>query len=387
MEFDVIVIGAGPVGAALALALREARVRVAVVEPRLPAPPAVDWDSRVYALSPGSTAWLERLGVWRRCDPLRIAAIEDMQVYGGNKGGDKSALAFSAYEAGLKALAYTVEAGRLQSALWSALNEASHVTLFAPAACRELKLEGRGRRLELEDGQVLSASLVAGADGAASWARAQAGLESEERDYHQCAVVTNFESDAAHHGVARQWFRDDGVLALLPLPEGRLSLVWSTGREHADTLVAQGPQALAAAVAQACGLESLRTISPVMSFPLRLQRLRHTVLPGFALLGDAAHQVHPLAGQGVNLGLRDARGLADTLAARHALQDCGDLALLRRYERARREDVAAMQFATDGLQRLFALPGGGAAFLRSAGLRGVDSQGWLKNLLTQRAAA
>jgi ubiquinone biosynthesis UbiH/UbiF/VisC/COQ6 family hydroxylase len=243
--------------------------------------------------------------------------------------------------------------------------------------------------IELADGSVLHAQLVVGADGAQSWVRAQAGIRVHEHDYAQCGVVANFACALPHHDTAFQWFRADGVLALLPLPGNRASMVWSANEAHARDLMAMDARELAQCVGAAGDgvLGALETITPAASFPLKLQRVDHFVMPRLALVGDAAHNVHPLAGQGVNLGFRDARELARVLCDRGAQHDCGDYALLRRYERARREDVLSMQLATDGLQKLFGSQAVWLSRARNLGMRFMQSQSLLKRLLVQHAVA
>jgi ubiquinone biosynthesis UbiH/UbiF/VisC/COQ6 family hydroxylase len=239
----------------------------------------------------------------------------------------------------------------------------------------------------LADGRTLRARLIVGADGAESWVRTQAGIEASVRAYHQTAVVANFTTALPHHGVATQWFQRNGILALLPLPGERASMVWSTATGHADELLAQSADELAAQVMAAAHNKfgDMRVITPAAAFPLQIQRVQCLVMPRLALIGDAAHNVHPLAGQGVNLGFRDARELAQVLAERGAQSDCGDFPLLRRYERARKEDIATMQFSTDTLQRLFNKDDARLAKLRNFGLRLVNRQSWLKNLLVRHA--
>jgi 2-polyprenyl-6-methoxyphenol hydroxylase-like FAD-dependent oxidoreductase len=196
--------------------------------------------------------------------------------------------------------------------------------------------------------------------------------------------VANFATENPHGAAARQWFREDGVLAWLPLPGNHISIVWSTPDAYADALCALEPRELERRVrdAGASVLGDLRLVSPVGRFPLRIIRVAQPVAEGLALIGDAAHAVHPLAGQGVNLGFQDARLLADELGERSPVERPGDLRVLRRYARGRREDVTAMQFVTD---QLFATDAPGAATLRNAGLRMVQAQPWIKGLLSGRA--
>jgi ubiquinone biosynthesis UbiH/UbiF/VisC/COQ6 family hydroxylase len=386
-SFDVVIIGGGLVGLSLARALAGSGLRQALIEQQPPAslPADASWDSRIYALSPGSAAFLEDCGAWQRLPPERVARVEAMRVYGDDPG---ARLEFSAYDAGLRELAFIVENGRLQHALREAARE-QDLRVFCPAAWTELEFRADHVAVRLEDGTELAARLVIGADGSESRVRAHAGVAVHPSDYRQLGVVANFSCEKPHHDAAFQWFRRDGVLALLPLPGNQVSMVWSIGEERGRGLLAAPDAALAAEVESASGgtLGALRVIRPAAGFPLKLQRVTQFTKPRLALVGDAAHTVHPLAGQGVNLGFRDARVLARVLKERGPQGDCGDYALLRRYERARREDVLAMEVATDGLQKLFSSDAVFLARARNLGLKLVDRQPWLKNFLVHHAVA
>lgn len=383
---DVAIVGAGLVGSSLALALEASGLEVTLIEPRAPQAPAYEWDGRVYAISPGSAAFLAAVGAWDRLDVARVARVEAMRIFGDAQA---SALDFSAYEAGLRELAFIVENGRLQAALWQRLQRAPHVRLACPAHCVTLAQYADHAEIAFDDGSRVQARLVVGADGAQSWVRGQAGIRVAAQDYLQSAVVANFACAAAHRDTAYQWFRADGVLALLPLPGDRVSMVWSTGEAHAQELLALNAHDMAQCVVEASAgaVGALECITPAAAFPLRLQRVSQFVAPRLALVGDAAHNVHPLAGQGVNLGFRDARELAAVLCARGPHSDCGDYALLRRYERARKEDVLSMQLATDGLQKLFAAEAVWLSRARNLGMRMVQRQPLLKSLLVKHAVA
>jgi 2-polyprenylphenol 6-hydroxylase len=387
-SFDAIVAGAGIVGAALALALRDADVRVALIEPAPAKAPdrVAGWDSRVYTFSPGNVSWLESLGVWGALPAERATAVEAMKVFGDRAG---SRLEFSAYEAGMRELAWVAESRELQIALWRALEAAPHVTLHAGARCTDISWERDAARLRLDDGSELAARLIVGADGGDSWVRERAGIAVETHDYRQLGVVANFEAEQPHRGVAYQWFTGESVLALLPLPGRRVSMVWSAPEARARELLAMPSDVLAAEVerASADALGRLEVITPAAAFALKRQHVTRLVEPRVALIGDAAHNIHPLAGQGVNLGLRDARELSRTLAERGPQSDCGDYGLLRRYERARREDIAALELTTDGLEKLFNTPAVWLAGLRNFGLTLVDAQGPIKTALARHAAA
>jgi ubiquinone biosynthesis UbiH/UbiF/VisC/COQ6 family hydroxylase len=384
MDFDIVIVGAGLVGASFATALRGAGLKLALVEAQAPAAAGDDWDSRVYAISPGSAAFLEAMGVWKRMDRARICAVQEMQVYGDGAGAQ---LQFSAYESGVPELAWTVESGRLQSVLWQGLEHQHNLELICPDQCEVLQLSADAAELRLARGRTLRAKLVVAADGKHSWARQAAGIEVREKPYAQMGVVANFACENDHHDTAYQWFREDGVLAYLPLPGRRMSIVWSTSDRHAAELLDLPAPALCARVAEAGKevLGKLELLSPAAQFPLARQHAARLVASRIALIGDAAHVLHPLAGQGVNLGFGDAAALAGALLQREPFRDPGEIRLLRRYERARAEDILALAWVTDGLQKLFAAPGGAAAKLRNAGLNLTNTLPVLKNLLIRRA--
>ena len=385
---DVLIVGGGLVGACLTLALRRSGLSVVLIdaEPPQPLSTGVDWDTRVYAISPGNAAFLDALGVWQRLDLQRVQRVESMIISGDRPAGR---LSFSAYDAGLRELAHIVESGALQQALLQAIAETGPEHAAVAECAVKLQVGEDCAELELADGSRLQARLVVGADGGNSWLRHAAGLEARITDYRQLGVVANFEAEQDHRGSAFQWFREDGVLALLPLPARRVSMVWSTAGDHAHTLLALKAEALAAQVEAASSgvLGGLRLITPPAGFPLRLGHVPKLVAPRVALAGDAAHNVHPLAGQGVNLGFRDVRELVKVLSARVPGQDCGDRQLLRRYERARREDIATMELGTDGLQKLFAARSVWISGVRNSGMAAVDHLPFLKNLLIRHAAA
>lgn len=383
MDFDIVIVGAGLVGASFAMALRGAGLKLALVEAQTPAPADDTWDSRVYAISSGSAAFLQALGTWKRLDSSRIGAVHEMHIF-----GDADAqLRFSAYEAGVAELATIVESRRLQSVLWQALEHQHSLEVICPDRCVALQLGEDAAELTLAGGRTLRARLLVAADGMHSWARQAAGIAVEEKPYGQMGVVANFTCAQPHHETAFQWFRSDGVLAYLPMPGQRISIVWSTPDEHAAELLALTPEAFCARVAEAGknALGELGLLSPAMRFPLARLRAARLVAPRFALIGDAGHVLHPLAGQGVNLGFGDAEALAQVLLQREQFRDPGESRLLRRYERARAEDILALTLVTDGLQRLFAAPGGAAAKLRNAGLNLTNALPVVKNLLIRRA--
>jgi 2-polyprenylphenol 6-hydroxylase len=383
--FDAVVIGGGLVGTACTVALAQQGFKLALIESaqQMGMPADNGWDSRIYAISPGNTAWLEGLGVWSALDQSRITSIVKMLVYGDD---GESRLEFNAYEANAACLGHIVENRLLQHGLWAALSQSS-VEVQTGVQCKSIDWQHDLALIQLDDGQSISSKLVIAADGANSRVRRQTDIALQGHDYGQMGVVANFETTLSHQCIARQWFREDGVLAWLPLAGNRISMVWSTHRVHAEALLNLSPQALSDSVAEAGQqvLGKLRLITPAAAFPLSLQSV-HTVLkPRLVLIGDAAHVIHPLAGQGVNLGFRDAEALAKILAQRSTYQDIGDAMLLRRYERCRKADMMAMQHTTDGLQKLFASPQPRVKKLRNWGLRLTDSQATLKKRLMAQA--
>jgi ubiquinone biosynthesis UbiH/UbiF/VisC/COQ6 family hydroxylase len=387
MHYDVLIVGAGLVGASLACALRPAGLRTALLDAELPPEPSrAGWDSRVYAISPGSRDFLRACGAWERLPHDRIAAVEGMQVYGDD---GKAEIVFSAYECGIRELCVIVEGREIQRALGAALAQCESVTTLFGRSPVALAVDESGLAIDLADAETIEARLLIGADGPKSWVREAAGIEQSGRSYGQSALVANFETERNHDAIARQWFLAEGVLALLPLPANRVSLVWSAPEALAERLLSFGAYEFAHEVASACGfaLGEMRVITAPRAFPLRLMRAQELVRPWIALVGDAAHVLHPLAGQGLNLGFRDVAELASVLCARGAQDDCGDHRLLRRYARARAEAITAMQWTTDGLQRLFTTRAPGVRPLRNAGLRWTNRVSALKNVLVEHALA
>jgi 2-polyprenylphenol 6-hydroxylase len=385
-DYDVIVVGAGIVGASFALALKESGLKLALVETGAQAPPPqLELDNRVYAISPGRAAFLTDLGVWQALDPARVTPIHAMAIW-GDAGGR---LDFDALEGGIRELGYIVENALLLAELRRALAAQPNLELFCPVVARTLLWQGGHASLVLSEGTTLRARLIVAADGADSWVRSEAGVEIVAKPYAEMGVVANFTTAAEHGNIARQWFRADGVLAWLPLPGRRISMVWSTPEHAADELLHMAPAQRAEHVAAAGGhcLGSLSPIGEVAAFPLRLLRALQFARPRLALIGDAAHSIHPLAGQGVNLGLQDAALLAQVLQERGPFRDCGEYRLLRRYERKRKEGVLTMQAVTDGLHKLFKHGHPWLGVLRNAGLSLTNRQRWLKRELVQHAIA
>lgn len=392
---EVVIVGAGMVGAALACLLGEAGVEVALVDAReaLLDPEAVGRGQhamRVSALTPVSQRLLERLGAWEWMAARRVSPYRHMQVWDAEGSGEVS---FSADQAGVPILGHIVENDVTLAALERRLRALPSVQLVLGGRVAGLEAaEGEARRVRLADGRCLVAPLVVAADGARSPLRELAGIETRERDTGHRAVVTTVRVARAHGEVARQAFLPTGPLAFLPLClEGEshyCSIVWSTSPEEAERLQGLSPEALGQALAAAIDhrLGEVTVVERTVAFPLVQRHAERYVLPGLALVGDAAHSIHPLAGQGVNLGLMDAAVLAEELlAARRRGVGLGNERWLGRYARRRRADNAGMLALMDGFRLLFGARHPALALARNLGMSGVDRLTPVKRLLLQQA--
>lgn len=378
MDRDLIIVGGGPVGASLALAARGLAVALLTHERRIPAS-AGPFDSRVYALSPGNVEFLRQIKVWDRLPPERLAPVHAMRIFGDDA---RSMIEFDAYRAGVPQLAWIVEDAQLQDALSRAVESELLV-----GECESIAFEEERAVLALQGARRLTAKLVVGADGAHSFVRREAGIAAAEKDYGQTAVVANLRCARPHEDIAWQWFQGGPVLALLPLPGHEVSMVWSLPHTEAERIGRLEPGALCRELELASRgvLGAFVLTGAARSYPLRRLSARRLVGPRVALVGDAGHVIHPLAGQGLNLGLQDARALAAVLAEREAVRDPGDLRLLRRYERSRAEPILAMDTVVDGLFNLFRAQGSLSSRLRNAGLNLSNRLPVLKNILVRAA--
>ncbi len=362
--YDVCVLGDGIVGRALALALSRQGLSVALQAPRRDTPRQ---DVRAYALNAASVALLDALKVWSELPADARTAVFDMRVEGDAAA---SVLRFSAWQQQVRELAWIVDAAALEAELASAVRYAPHVT----AATADVP-----------------ARLLVLAEGRASATREQLGVAFDMHDYGQTAIAARLASDAPHGGLARQWFHAPDVLALLPTERpqaGRgLALVWSLPTERAQALLAMPAADFEAELMRVTqgAAGALTLASERASWPLALARAERVHGRGWVLVGDAAHVVHPLAGQGLNLGLGDVAALVQVLAQREPWRDLADPRLLERYARERALPVQAMAALTDGLLRLFAHPAPWARELRNRGLGLVEAASPLKRWLASRA--
>jgi len=388
----VLVAGAGVVGLATAVLLATGRcadrLRVVVLDARpIPRWRAEDMDPRVYALSRASQQLLAHVGVWDRIAETRAAPYRRMRVWEGTDAYAASALDFDSADIGEPDLGHIVEDTLLRTVLADKLAAAREAQLVIGSEIQSVETAPSEVVVELKDGGSLRGTVLLAADGSDSTVRRLLDLPVAGHRYEQSAVVTHVTSAGDHQATAWQRFLPGGPLALLPLADGRSSIVWSLPTADAERLLAASDaEFLAELGAASLGcVGELTACSKRVSFPLQaLHALKYTA-PRVALLGDAAHTVHPLAGQGMNLGILDAASIAAVVEdALLAGEGVGDLKVLRRYERQRKGDNLAMLAAFDGLNRLFRLPSW-AAPARSLGLSAVEAAPPVKRLLMQKA--
>jgi len=346
---------------------------------------AEEFHARVYAISPSSQRFLAELGVWGLLDAKRLTAVEAMEIHGDGDG----LLNLNAWQTAQTELAWIVESLEIERVLTQA------VQMFGVSWVPEKFATYAPGRITTEQGSVLEAELFVAADGAQSPLRAAAGVPVTVRPYGATGLVAHFNCQLPHQGTALQWFTSEGVLALLPMPtttQGpQVSMVWSAKESMANEVLSMSApeqsKYLSAKLNEmtASRLGALTMRSPLHGFPLSLNQ-SPMIAEGLALAGDAAHRLHPLAGQGLNLGLGDVEALVDTIAGRESFRSSGDAMLLRRYRRARAEPVLAMRLVTDGLFRLFDARQAPVVWLRNAGMNVVEKLPFIKRQLIEGAS-
>ena len=384
---DVAIAGGGMIGAACALGLARKGFEVVLIEAREPAP----WragdreDLRVIALAPSSAKLLHTLDAWSAVRDARVSPYARMHVWDAESG---ASLDFDAASEGRAELGWIVENKLLQWTLWQALDQAG-VRRVCPGELRDFGARPDRVALELNEGEPLSARMLVIADGAKSTLRDKAGIATRGRDYTQRAVVAHVATEKPHEAAAWQRFLPGGPIALLPLRDGRSSIVWTLPEAEARRVLALEDRVFCEAVGIATDFRLGRVVetTPRASFPLRLQLAQAYASGRCVLLGDAAHAVHPLAGQGANLGLRDVAELVSVLSeARDAGRDFTAPHVLQRYARRRRSADALDAWSFDALSRLFALRAAPLVALRGIGMRAVDALGPVKRKLIGHAA-
>jgi 2-polyprenylphenol 6-hydroxylase len=392
-DFDIVVVGGGMVGACVAALLADQReladLRIALLEskpPTLP-PSSKDIDLRVSAISPASQHILEAAGAWPKISPSALSPYTEMTVWDATaKPHSPGSIHFSASATSEPYLGHIVENQRIQWALYES-PAFRRITLLR-AELTQLAFEDERALISLSDGRQIGAALVIGADGADSVSRRLAGIETSGWNYEQRAFVTHVATEMSHARTAWQRFLPSGPIAFLPLHDGRSSIVWTTTPEHAQHLLDCSADELGRELSSAIdGVLGMVTPSAGRAqFPLRLVHSRNYCRERFVLVGDAAHAVHPLAGQGVNLGLLDAAALVQLIAEAHRNGvDWSERSLLRRYERWRKSENAVALAFVDGLNRLFSNSSAMLTWARRVGLSFVDGSGFAKRFLIGRA--
>lgn len=402
---DVIVLGAGIVGKAAALSLARQGLKVIHIAPDLEAQQTQksaqndenSWDSRIYALSSSSQELLKDLQVWDEIPANRIQPVRDMRVF-GDSGNDEDLIHFSAFQGTVPQLAWIAESREIEKALDLATRFQTGIQRISEGA-KEFETNANEVSVTTNSGTQYSAKLLIAADGANSKVREQLDIETSIDNYYQTAVVANFNCTKPHLQTAHQWFLPGGdILALLPLPNQRVSMVWSTTEEQSKELkilCEQDPEAFCKKITSSANndvlnhLGELSLITPAQSFPLRRvwakSLIGPTVSPKIILVGDAAHAMHPLAGQGLNLGLRDISVLNKTLIDREDFRSINDRILLRRYERSRQGDIQALLSTTHRLQKLFSNKEDSAKNLRNLGMKLLNRSSFIKRQLILKA--
>jgi 2-polyprenylphenol 6-hydroxylase len=386
--FDIVIVGGGMVGAALACALGDSALKVAVID-RVPAaaPPEQGYDQRVSAITLALRAFFENVGAWDDMARRRVSPVREMRVWSGEGQG---AIHFNAAEIGEPCLAYIIENSVIQTALTERLHRFTNIQYLCPVELADITLADNGAVVMLKDGRRLDTKLLVGADGADSEVRRAAGIDTQSLNLNQKGIVAAVTTETPHEQTARQRFLSTGPLAFLPLDEPHTcSIVWSADTARAEQLLTQDDAGFMAELQQAFGdsLGKIQTIGPRAGFPLALSHARAYTAPHLALIGDAAHTVHPLAGQGVNLGFLDAAALAEVLLDAVAGQkNIGVHAVLRRYERWRKGDNLAMVSITGGFKYLFGNDLPLVSQARNWGLSLTDAVTPMKNFIMRRAS-
>lgn len=386
---NVIVVGAGLVGSATALGLARAGLRVAIVEARAPAPWQTDAppDLRVFAISPSSSDLLTELGIWPAIAAARVAPYRHMQVW--DAAAPEASVAFHGQDIGAPYLGHIVEQSLVQSELWRAITAEPRITRHCPARVVGIEHGERSIGVELDDGTHLSAALLVCADGGASPLRERLGIATHGRDYGAQGVVGFIRTQHPHENTAWQRFQPTGPLAVLPFTDGRSSIVWTLPDIEAQRILALDDADFARELERAFGsrLGTMTPVSPRAGFPLRLKLAEKYATHRAVLVGDAAHGVHPLAGQGVNLGFQDVAELLRLTRAAHATgTDIGAPAHLARYARRRKSDTTVAAYAFDGIERLFGTDAVAPTLLRGPALGLVNKLPPLRRFFVRHAS-
>ncbi len=386
-DFDLLIVGGGMVGASLACALGDTPLRIGVVEshPAQTEWPEESYDIRVSAITRATEKVFQMVGAWEGMVARRVTPYDAMDVWDGTGSGS---IGFDCADLGEPNIGHIIENRVILAALLERMAQFGNIELLCPAQVAELTRDEGTATLTLEDGRAFTAPLIVGADGANSWVREQAGITTTGWPYEQTAVVATIKTEKHHNGVAYQRFMPEGPLAFLPMPGGLSSIVWSTTPERSAQLIAMDEESFLAELQLAFGnkLGAMESTGPRGAFPLLLRHANRYSDERLVLVGNAAHAIHPLAGQGLNLGVSDIAALAEVLLdTKRDKGDIGELSVLRRYERWRKADNVAVMAAMDGFKRLFSNDIAPIKLLRNLGLTLADHSGPAKNMMMRRA--
>ncbi len=385
VETDIVVIGAGLVGLSAAITFAQQGKKVILVDAKKPVIKLKKlMDERVYALTPATVKWLADIGVWAHVDASRVCDINAMHLF----DEANQSLMLRDEDANLPKLGVIVENQQLMHALLTQLN-ALNVTFLTDVPCEKIQHNQADVALFLKNNTTIKTKLMVAADGVDSWVRREAGIAIRKNDYDQTAIVANFKTAKSHGNMAMQWFSHHQTLALLPLPNQQVSMVWSVSTKKANELLLLTEAELAQTVLEESKgiLGELELVGKTMSFALNQQTANKFIENRLVLIGDAAHQIHPMAGQGVNLGFRDVIQLSSQMTKQHSMIDLGEQSFLRQYERTRKSDVAAMNRLTSGLDWLFASENSLVIKIRQWGFYNINKQIDIKKRLMQQVAA
>jgi ubiquinone biosynthesis UbiH/UbiF/VisC/COQ6 family hydroxylase len=387
-HFDVIVVGAGLIGLAAVIALSVQGKHVALVDakpkPKLNKLNKV-WDSRIYALTPSTERWLDQQRVWSLIDQSRIQYVEGMALWSPKS---ESPLHLHASDANLSNLACIIENQNLILALWQQV-EALNIPILMDSTCQRIAYKDDQVVVEFDKGCQITAQLLVAADGANSSVRQALGMTTNAKDFNQTALVANYRIENRHNNVAMQWFKPHETLALLPMPDKYMAMVWAMSTDKVQKLLTLTKEELAESVRLASNNVAgcLVPVSDTSSFLLRQVTVTKQTGERIVFVGDAAHQVHPMAGQGANLGFRDIIELESLIKSSHPLQDIGDAFFLRQYARIRKADIIRMNTLTSGLDTMFAFESKALAKLVSLGMQQLDKYATIKRVLINQAVA